>query len=67
MKQSTRFSNRKQTGLTLVELLVAMAIQFILLAAMVYVYTSSRVMFTVNEQLARSTGKWPLCHGYTAL
>ena len=37
MKQSTRFSNRKQTGLTLVELLVAMAIQFILLAAMVYV------------------------------
>jgi type IV pilus assembly protein PilW len=53
MKQSTRFSNRKQTGLTLVELLVAMAIQFILLAAMVYVYTSSRVMFTVNEQLSR--------------
>jgi len=30
-----------------------MAIQFILLAAMVYVYTSSRVMFTVNEQLSR--------------
>ena len=53
MNQSTRFSNRKQTGLTLVELLVAMAIQFILLAAMVYVYTSSRVMFTVNEQLSR--------------
>jgi type IV pilus assembly protein PilW len=53
MKQSTQFSNRKQTGLTIVELLVAMAIQFILLAGMVYVYTNSKVMFTVNEQLSR--------------
>jgi len=45
--------NRRQAGLSMVELLVAMAIQFILLAAMVYVYTNSKVMFTVNEQLSR--------------
>ncbi|MDG1814034.1 MAG: PilW family protein, partial [Porticoccaceae bacterium] len=35
------------------ELMVAMVIQFILLAGMVYVYSNSRVMFTVNEQLSR--------------
>jgi type IV pilus assembly protein PilW len=37
----------------MVELMVAMVIQFILLAGMVYVYSNSRVMFTVNEQLSR--------------
>mgnify|MGYP000164813571 CR=1 FL=1 len=42
-----------QTGLSMVELLVAMAIQFILLAAMIYVYGGSKQMFTVNEQMAR--------------
>lgn len=45
--------NRRQAGLSMVELLVAMAIQFILLGGMVYVYTNSKVMFTVNEQLSR--------------
>ncbi len=44
---------RKQKGFSMVELLVAMVIQFILLAGMVYVYSNSRVMFTVNEQLSR--------------
>lgn len=42
-----------QAGLSMVELLVAMAIQFILLAAMIYVYGGSKQMFTVNEQMAR--------------
>ena len=42
-----------QLGISLVELLVAMAIQFILLAGMVYVYGSSRTMFTVNQELSR--------------
>lgn len=42
-----------QTGLSMVELLVAMVIQIILLAGMVYVYGSSKKMFTVNEQMAR--------------
>jgi len=45
--------NRRQAGLSMVELLVAMAIQFILLGGMVYVYTNSKVMFRVNEQLSR--------------
>ncbi|MGB2260705.1 MAG: PilW family protein [Porticoccaceae bacterium] len=42
-----------QLGISLVELLVAMVIQFILLAGMVYVYGSSRTMFTVNQELSR--------------
>lgn len=44
---------RKQLGFSMVELMVAMFIQFIFLAGMVYVYSNSRVMFTVNEQLSR--------------
>jgi type IV pilus assembly protein PilW len=44
---------KDQLGISLVELLVAMAIQFILLAGMVYVYGSSRTMFTVNQELSR--------------
>lgn len=44
---------RKQLGFSMVELMVAMFIQFILLAGMVFVYSNSRVMFTVNEQLSR--------------
>lgn len=49
-----------QTGLSLIELMVAMAIQFILLAGMVYVYGSSRTMFTVNQELSRvqETGRY---------
>ena len=42
-----------QRGLSMVELLVAMVIQFILLAAMIYVYSGSKQMFTVNEQMGR--------------
>jgi type IV pilus assembly protein PilW len=53
MNRSKLFPNSRQTGLSMVELLVAMAIQFILLGGMVYVYTNSKVMFTVNEQLSR--------------
>lgn len=45
--------NGKAAGLSLVELLVAMAIQFILLGGMIYVYTNSKVMFNLNEQLSR--------------
>jgi type IV pilus assembly protein PilW len=44
---------RKQLGFSMVELMVAMVIQFILLEGMVFVYSNSRVMFTVNEQLSR--------------
>ena len=40
-----------QTGLSLVEFMVAMAIQVILLAGMVYVYGGSRALFTVNQEL----------------
>ena len=53
MKVSAGFPNSRQAGLSLVELLVAMAIQFILLGGMVYVYSNSKIMFTVNEQLSR--------------
>ena len=53
MKKSTGISARNQKGLSMVELLVALAIQFILLAGMVYIYANSRTMFDVNEQLAR--------------
>ena len=42
-----------QTGLSLVEFMVAIAIQVILLAGMVYVYGSSRTLFTVNQELSR--------------
>lgn len=53
MSHSKHFSVSKQLGLSMVELLVAMVIQFILLGGMVYVYTSSKVMFRVNEQISR--------------
>ena len=53
IRQQGHLPNRRQAGLSMVELLVAMAIQFILLGGMVYVYTNSKVMFTVNEQLSR--------------
>ena len=48
-----RRSMARQAGLSMVELLVAMVIQFVLLTAMVYVYSSSKQMFTVNEQMGR--------------
>lgn len=46
-------TQRFQTGLSLVEFMVAMAIQVILLAGMVYVYGGSRALFTVNQELSR--------------
>jgi type IV pilus assembly protein PilW len=48
-----KHSAARQSGLSMVELLVAMVIQFILLAAMIYVFSGSKQMFTVNEQMAR--------------
>ncbi len=44
---------RNQSGLSMVELLVAMAVQFILLAGMVHVYSSSRQMSSLNHELSR--------------
>jgi len=50
----TRLANHNfQAGLSLVEFMVAMVIQMILLAGMVYVYGGSRAMFTVNKELSR--------------
>ncbi len=53
MSRGGKFSASRQAGLSLVELLVALAIQFILLAGMAYIYASSKKLFTVNEQMAR--------------
>ncbi len=53
VNRESSLANRRQAGLSMVELLVAMAIQLILLGGMVYVYTNSKVMFRVNEQLSR--------------
>ncbi len=42
-----------QSGLSMVELLVAMAVQFILLAGMVHVYSASKQMSSLNQELSR--------------
>jgi type IV pilus assembly protein PilW len=44
---------RRQHGLSLVELLVAMTIGLVLIGGAVYVYTQSRNSFGVNESVAR--------------
>ena len=44
---------RKQTGLTLVELMVALAIGSFLMIGAIQIYTQSRQAFVVNESIAR--------------
>ena len=43
-----KHSAARQSGLSMVELLVAMVIQFILLAAMIYVFSGSKQMFPMR-------------------
>lgn len=53
MMQSTRLIVRKQTGLTMVELLVALAIGSFLMIGAVQIYNQSRQSFVINESIAR--------------
>jgi type IV pilus assembly protein PilW len=49
----TSFSPRRQAGMTLVELLVALAIGSFLMIGAVQVYNQSRQAFVINESIAR--------------
>lgn len=53
MMQSTTVFVRTQTGLTMVELLVALAIGSFLMIGSVQIYNSSRQSFVINESIAR--------------
>ena len=53
MKQRNTTLFRKQSGLTLVELMVALAIGSFLIIGAVQIYTQSRQAFVVNESIAR--------------
>ena len=46
-------NNRKQTGMTMVELLVALAIGSFLMIGAVTIYNQSRQSFVINESIAR--------------
>ena len=46
-------SSRDQTGLTLVELMVALAIGSFLVIGSVQIYNQSRQAFVINESIAR--------------
>lgn len=50
---ATRPNNRRQRGVTLIELLVALGIGSILMIGAITVYMQSRTAFTVNDSLAR--------------
>ena len=50
---STRPSSREFRGLSLVELLVALAIGSVLIVGAVTVYSNSRSTYAVNESIAR--------------
>ncbi len=47
------FTVNRQSGLSLIELMIALFIQFLLIGGLVYSYVSSKVLYNVNEQLAR--------------
>ncbi|MGI9270295.1 MAG: PilW family protein [Woeseiaceae bacterium] len=53
MMQSTQKFVRNQTGLTMVELLVALAIGSFLMIGAVQIYNQSRQSFVINESIAR--------------
>jgi len=53
MLQSRQSIARSQTGLTMVELLVALAIGSFLMIGAVQIYNSSRQAFVINESIAR--------------
>ena len=53
MTQSNVSSMRRQAGLTLIELMVALAIGSFLVIGAVQIYTQSRQAFVVNESIAR--------------
>ncbi len=53
MKMQTQKSLRSQTGMTLVELMVALAIGSFLVIGAVQIYNQSRQAFIVNESIAR--------------
>lgn len=53
MTQTTVHSLRHQTGLTLVELMVALAIGSFLIIGAIQIYNQSRQAFVVNESIAR--------------
>ncbi len=53
MTQSLRNPFRRQSGLTLVELMVALAIGSFLIIGAVQIYNQSRQSFVVNESIAR--------------
>jgi type IV pilus assembly protein PilW len=53
MLKSTRLLVRAQTGLTMVELLVALAIGSFLMIGAVQIYNQSRQAFVINESIAR--------------
>jgi len=53
MLQTRAYSLRRQTGLTLVELMVALAIGSFLIIGAIQIYNQSRQAFVVNESIAR--------------
>lgn len=53
MLQTRAYSLRHQTGLTLVELMVALAIGSFLIIGAIQIYNQSRQAFVVNESIAR--------------
>ena len=53
MTQTTAYSLRRQTGLTLIELMVALAIGSFLIIGAFQIYSQSRQAFIVNESIAR--------------
>ena len=53
MMHNTTHSMRRQTGLTLVELMVALAIGSFLILGAVQIFSQSRQAFVVNESIAR--------------
>ena len=53
MKHSNEPLFRRQSGLTLVELMVALAIGSFLIIGAIQIYTQSRQAFVVNESIAR--------------
>ncbi|MEG0822392.1 MAG: PilW family protein [Burkholderiaceae bacterium] len=51
--EQLKFKCARQRGVSLVELMISMTLGLIILSALVYVYTSSRSAYRINENLAR--------------
>ena len=52
-RYDTKNSNRNQSGMTMVELLVALAIGSFLMIGAVQVYNQSRQAYVINDSIAR--------------